>query len=274
LLQVIEREAVSILSLVGNAFGRPFLDALNAAPQPPQSLTTILNSAAAMTPTVKTALIEAVPGLKIVDTFGSSEAGPLAKHVASAGGNTAAAPKTLGESVVLSADMTRLEAPGHSDLGWLATSGAVPLGYLGDAEKTAATFPVIDGVRYAVPGDRARLLTDGEIEFHGRDSSSINTGGEKVFAEEVEQAVGRHVAVADVLVSSRPSERWGEEVVAVVELKPGQAASERDLVEAAGEFIARYKLPKAIKIVEAVKRHDNGKPDYRWAKRVAEGESV
>ena len=113
-------------------------------------------------------------------------------------------------------------APGHEGLGWLAQSGAVPLGYLGDAEKTARTFPVIDGMRYSIPGDRARLLADGEIELLGRDSVTINSGGEKIFAEEVEQAIAGHPAVADVVVAGRPSERWGQEVVAVVQLADGQ----------------------------------------------------
>src|SRR5690606_18270837 len=118
-------------------------------------------------------------------------------------------------SAVVSEDRTRILSPGDQELGWLTQTGRVPLGYLGDPEKTQATFPVIDGRRHAVPGDRARVLADGSIELHGRDSVTINTGGEKVFAEEVEVAVKAHPAVFDCLVVGRPSERWGQEVVAV-----------------------------------------------------------
>jgi len=270
LLDVIEREQVNVLSLVGDAFGRPFIDALDTRAAPPPSLTHILNGGAAMSPATKAALLGRLPGARIIDTIGSSEAGPLARQITTSAAAAKQAPKAIAGSVVLNADMTRLEPPGHIALGWLATTGRVPLGYLGDEAKTKATFPIVDGVRYAVPGDRARLLKDGSIEFHGRDSSSINTGGEKVFAEEVEQAIALHPDVVDVLVSWRPSERWGQEIVAMVQLKPKSTAAPADLTAAAAEMIARYKLPKAIILVDAVKRHDNGKPDYRWAKQMAD----
>ena len=129
--------------------------------------------------------------------------------------------------------------------GWLARRDLVPLGYLGDAAKTARTFPVIDGVRYSVPGDRANVLADGRIELLGRDSVTINSGGEKIFAEEVERAIAAHPGVYDVVVVGRPSERWGSEVVAVVQLAEGATATDEELVEAAGRHIARYKIPKA-----------------------------
>ena len=127
----------------------------------------------------------------------------------------------------------------------------MPLGYLGDADKTARTFPVIDGMRYSVPGDRARHLASGEVELLGRDSVTINSGGEKIFAEEVERAIAGHPAVHDVVVVGRPSERWGSEVVALVELSEGASASEDDIVTHAGQHIARYKLPKAVKFLPA-----------------------
>ena len=142
----------------------------------------------------------------------------------------------------------------------------MPLGYLGDAEKTARTFPVIDGVRYSVPGDRAVWRADGIIELLGRDSVTINSGGEKIFAEEVEQAIAQHPDVADVVVCGRPSERWGSEVVAVVQLPPGAPVTEDDLLEEAGKHVARYKLPKAMLFLDEVVRSPAGKADYRWAK--------
>ncbi|MEO9224237.1 MAG: acyl-CoA synthetase, partial [Acidimicrobiales bacterium] len=151
----------------------------------------------------------------------------------------------------------------------LAQGGRVPRGYLGDPAKTAATFPVVDGVRYAVPGDRARLGTDGGIELLGRDSVTINSGGEKIFAEEVEDALKGHPAVYDALVVGRPSARWGQEVVAVVQLRDGADPPDTDLAAAAGARLARYKLPKAYVRVPAIQRSPSGKPDYTWGRAVA-----
>jgi 3-oxocholest-4-en-26-oate---CoA ligase len=159
--------------------------------------------------------------------------------------------------------------PGADELGWLAQTGRVPRGYLGDPEKSARTFPEVDGVRHAVAGDRARVLADGSVELVGRDSVTINTGGEKVFAEEVEQAIKRHPDVFDVVVVGRPSERWGQEVVAVVQLRDGREPADEELRAAAAEHIARYKLPKVVVRVPVVERSPSGKPDYRWAARVA-----
>ena len=134
---------------------------------------------------------------------------------------------------MLSAELDGVLSPGAEEVGWLAQGGRVPLGYLGDPEKTAATFPRIDGRRYAVAGDRARHGADGRIELRGRDSVCINTGGEKVFAEEVETAVKSHPAVFDAVVCGRPSPRWGEEVVAVVQLRDGATVEDHELVEVA-----------------------------------------
>ena len=156
-------------------------------------------------------------------------------------------------------------APGHEGTGWLAQSGPIPLGYLGDAARTSATFPTIDGTRYSIPGDRAIWRADGIIELLGRDSVTINSGGEKIFAEEVERALGNHPAVYDVIVVGRPSERWGSEVVAVVQLAEGATASADDLLAEAARHIARYKLPKAVVFRDEIKRSPAGKADYRWA---------
>jgi acyl-CoA synthetase (AMP-forming)/AMP-acid ligase II len=154
-------------------------------------------------------------------------------------------------------------------VGWLARRDLIPLGYLGDEAKTARTFPVIDGVRWSVPGDKARYLPDGRIELLGRDSVTINSGGEKIFAEEVERAVAAHPHIYDVVVVGRPSERWGSEVVAIVQLAEGTEASDEELAETAGRTIARYKVPKAFVRVDKVLRSPAGKADYRWAKSVA-----
>lgn len=172
---------------------------------------------------------------------------------------------------MLNADRTGVLAPGALDLGWLAQTGRMPRGYLGDPDKTTRTFPLVEGVRYAVAGDRARSLADGSIELHGRDSVTINTGGEKVFAEEVEKALKHHPAVFDAVVVGRPSARWGQEVVAVVQLRLGTDPTDDELRATAAEHVARYKLPKAVVRVPVVERSPSGKPDYRWAAEQATG---
>ena len=169
-------------------------------------------------------------------------------------------------AVVVSEDMTRVLSPGDDEIGWLAQQTLIPLGYLGDADKTARTFPVIEGIRHSVPGDRARWDADGQIELLGRDSVTINSGGEKIFAEEVEAAIAKHPAVCDVVVTGRPSVKWGNEVVAIVQLVDGQRADAESIIAEAAHHIARYKLPKEIVFCKRVQRSPSGKADYRWAK--------
>ena len=164
--------------------------------------------------------------------------------------------------------LTRSLEPGEGG-GWLAQRGRVPLGYLGDPDKTARTFPVIDGVRYSIPGDRAELLEDGRIVLLGRDGVTINSGGEKIFVEEVERALAAHPDVRDVIVVGRPSERWGSEAVAVVQLVPGSTATDAELLAECGRHVARYKVPKALIRTDAVERSPSGKADYRWARQLA-----
>ena len=146
----------------------------------------------------------------------------------------------------------------------------MPLGYLGDRKKPEETFPIIDGERVAVPGDRARLTPDGEIVLLGRDALVVNSGGEKIFVEEVEEAIRRHPDVADAVVVGRPSDRFGQEVVAIVQLRPGATPEPSELREFTAQSIARFKAPRAIAFCERVQRHASGKPDYQWARSVAE----
>ena len=179
------------------------------------------NGGAPLTPAVRAMAVARIPNLVISDSAGSSETGAQ-MHVTSMDdvevGSFLPGPGTRGGR---RDPVTRVLEPGHEGNGWLAQTGNVPLGYLGDPEKTARTFPVIDGVRYSIPGDRARHRADGQIELLGRDSVTVNSGGEKIFVEEVERAIAGHPAVADVVVTGRPSERWGQEVVAVVQLADG-----------------------------------------------------
>ncbi len=265
--ETIDREQVNIALIVGDAFGRPMLDELDRTPHELSSLVLLISGGAALTAPVKTALLDRLPSLAIMDGLGSSETGQQASQVVSAGAPITTGTFKPGKGLaIVSADLDlRLEA-GHEDLGWLAQFGRVPLGYLGDGEKTARTFPVIDGVRYSVPGDRARLTTDGNLELHGRDSVTINSGGEKIFAEEVEAALAHHPAVYDVIVTGRPSERWGSEVVAIVQFRHGFTASYEDLTVTCAEHIARYKIPKDLIVVDRIERSPAGKADYRWAR--------
>jgi fatty-acyl-CoA synthase len=172
-------------------------------------------------------------------------------------------------NVVLSADLDRVLVAGDAEIGWLAKTGLLALGYLGDPKKTRNTYPTVDGVRYAVPGDRARITSAGEVELHGRDSVTINSGGEKIFAEEVEAAIKAHRGVYDCVVAGRPSTKWGSEVVAIVRIREGHEVDDRSLLAEAERHIARYKLPKSIIYVDEIVRSPSGKADYRWAAATA-----
>ncbi len=266
----IERERVFTLSIVGDAFARPLLEQLKARSYDLSSLRILGSGGAMLSPQFKRALFEKLPDLTIFDAFGASETGAQGTAVTTAGQEVTSTAFRMDEnSVVLDAAMTRRLEPGEDEIGWVARLGYMPLGYLNDEAKTKATYPTVDGVRYAVPGDRARPLADGSIEVFGRDSVCINTGGEKVFVEEVEKALKSHPGVYDVLVIGTPSEHWGEQVTAVVALQPGAKVSEDELLEAAAGELARYKLPKAFVFVDSIVRTVSGKPDYRWAKKTA-----
>lgn len=271
-LDCCERERVSSLLIVGDAFARPLIDELRRQPRDLSALRFVITGGAILSAAVKDELLALLPALQIIDVLGSSESGRqgMQRSVTTADANAARPGSFAREAraVVLSEDLSRALIPGEDAIGWLAQGGRVPRGYLGDPAKTAATFPVVDGVRYAVPGDRARLGADGGIELLGRDSVTINSGGEKIFAEEVEDALKGHPAVYDALVVGRPSERWGQEVVAVVQLRGGADPPDTDLAAAAGARLARYKLPKAYVRVPAIQRSPSGKPDYTWGRAV------
>ncbi|OMC53609.1 acyl-CoA synthetase [Mycobacterium sp. IS-836] len=269
-VRTIERERLPVVTVVGDAMARPLLAAIEKGTADVSSLGVIANGGALLTPYVKQRLIEALPNAVVVDGVGSSETGAQMHHLSSSGAVSTGTFNAGPDTFVAAEDLSAILPPGHDGMGWLAQRGYVPLGYKGDAAKTAKTFPVIDGVRYAIPGDRARHRADGSIELLGRDSVTINSGGEKIFVEEVETAIASHPAVADVVVAGRPSERWGQEVVAVVALAEGAEASADELVAHAAQSLARYKLPKAIVFRPAVERSPSGKADYRWAREQAE----
>ncbi len=274
-LELIQREAVEILLIVGDAFGRPIIQAIEAGDYQLDSLLITVSGGASLSPGIKDRLLAAVPTMMVLDGLGASETGQQASQLSFAGQAAKTGVFAPGSGMcVLSEDFSELLPPGHEGIGWVAQTDRVPLGYLGDEHKSAVTFPVLHGVRYSIPGDRGRLLTDGRVELFGRDSATINSGGEKIFAEEVEQALLRHPSVADCVVAGRPSQRWGNEVVAIVQLGEGISASDADLREEAGRHVARYKLPKAILRVDQVRRSPSGKADYRWAAEVAQSAQV
>jgi len=269
--RTVERERVVQLTIVGDAFARPLIDQLHKASYDLSSLQILGSGGAILSPPFKKAFLELLPHIMIVDGFGASETGAQGTMVAAAGMMelTPSAFRMDEHTVVLDEGLSRRLQPGEEEIGWVARSGHVPLGYLGDEARTRRTYPVIDGVRYSVPGDRGQVAPDGTIRFLGRDSVCINSGGEKIFAEEVERALKHHPAVYDVLVTATPNERWGEQVTAVIALRSGTTATEEDLREAAAGSLARYKLPKAFVFVDTIVRSASGKPDYRWAKETA-----
>ncbi|MET0729150.1 MAG: acyl-CoA synthetase [Acidimicrobiales bacterium] len=266
------RERVDILLIVGDAFGRPLVDELERAvasghPYDLSSLLLIVSGGAPLNSTLKDRFLARLPTAVVMDSVGASETGSQLSHTSAPGRAATTGRFTPGPgAAVLSDDLDGELEPGHEHAGWLAQRARVPLGYLGDAATTTRTFPVVNGTRYSVPGDRARLTGDGSIELLGRDSVTINSGGEKIFAEEVEQALAHHPDVYDVVVAGRASERWGQEVVAVVQLRRGAARDEQALLDEAARHVARYKLPKSFRFVPEILRSPAGKADYRWAR--------
>ena len=268
-LALTSREKVVAISLVGDAIARPLVDELESGNYDLSALGAITNGGAAMSPTVRTRLRKALPNIAVLDAVGSSESGLQLNAVAA--GDLADPVSTFTpqpDTAVLAPDRESVLPTGAGE-GWLARRNLVPLGYLGDAEKTANTFPTIDGVRWSIPGDRAVSLSDGRIELLGRDSVTINSGGEKIFVEEVERALATHPSVYDVVVVGRPSERWGSEVVAVVALGSGHVVTDEDLTATCRAQIAGYKVPKAFIRTPAIVRSPAGKADYRWAADLA-----
>ncbi|WP_106397991.1 AMP-binding protein [Actinocorallia populi] len=259
-VDLLEREGVSRMPVIGDAFVRPLVAELESRPRELPRLRQIVNSGAAINPVTKARLAELLPGTRIIDIVGSSESG---FQITRTGGADTPFLPTPG-AAVLSQDRTRKLEPGEDELGWLAKGGSIPLGYLGDPKKTTATFVRIGDYRCVIPGDRARLRADGFVEMHGRDSMTINTGGEKVFAEEVEAVVRAVPGVAEALVLGRPSERWGTEIVAVVRL--AEELSDEHLRQACAARLARYKVPKSFIRTEDGLRLPNGKADYAAAR--------
>jgi 3-oxocholest-4-en-26-oate---CoA ligase len=271
LWRCIEREQANFLVIVGDAFARPLVDALRSPEGRALDVSccrVLLSGGAILSPTVKQDLVDELPGTLIVDGYGASETGGQGQSVTVAGGEISGAPRFQMNDETMVLD-DHLRPAGLGAVGRLARRGHIPLGYYKDPEKSAATFPVIDGVRWSVPGDHAVLDADGMITLLGRGSVSINTGGEKVYPEEVEAALKSHTGVQDVLVVGVPDPRWGERVVAIVQERPGAHVALDVLQAHAGIHVARYKVPRDVVVVDEIVRSPSGKPDYRWARATA-----
>ena len=209
--------------------------------------------------------------LTLFDSLGSSESVGQASQVSRRDADPARTGRfVIGPTTSVITDNGRTVEPGSGDVGRLANRGSIPLGYYKDPVKTDETFPTIDGVRWSIPGDYATVEADGTITLLGRGSVCINSGGEKIYPEEVEEALKTHPAVHDTNVVGLPDERWGQSVTAVVSIEPGHEATDDDLIAHARTRIAAYKTPKRIVRVPEVVRSPNGKPDYQWAKETAE----
>ncbi|OBG64995.1 MULTISPECIES: acyl-CoA synthetase [unclassified Mycobacterium] len=263
-----EREKVGMMTMVGDAYAGPLIEELRTRAYDLSSLQAIGTGGAATNAKHKRALMECLPHITIIEGYGSSESGNMAfGH--SREGNASETFQPREGATVVSADRSRFLRPGEQEVGWAARTGRIPLGYFGDPEATQRTFPEIDGRRVVVPGDRASLEADGTIRLFGRDSLVVNTGGEKVFVEEVEEVLRALPGILDALVVGRPSERWGEEVVALVATHPDAHLSRDALHGACTTQLAHFKAPKAFIFVERIERLGNGKPNYRWAKERA-----
>jgi 3-oxocholest-4-en-26-oate---CoA ligase len=268
LLDTIDRESVTVVAIVGDVFSKPILRALDEHPDRWSlgTLRVLVSSGAIWSAEVKADLLARFPRLTLIDTFASSEAVGMGKTVSKAGTEGATGKFELGEHTRVVTEDGRDVVPGSGEVGLVAVGGFQPSGYYKDEAKSAATFRTIDGRRYSIPGDHASVEADGSLTFLGRGSSCINTGGEKVYPEEVEQVLQAHAAVRDVVVVGVPDERFGEAVVALVE----GDADVTELDALARAHLAGYKAPKRILVVDSVERAPNGKVDRKRLRQRAE----
>ncbi len=271
LLDTVEREKVNMIAIVGDAFAKPILRALDAEPGrwDLSSLLVFTSSGVMFSEPTKEGLLKHVPTMMIIDAFSSSEAVGMGQSISSAGGTADTARFTVGENArVLDEDGADV-VPGSGQVGRMAVGGFQPVGYYKDDAKTSATFLTVDGRRYSVPGDFASVEADGTITLLGRGSVCINTGGEKVFPEEVEEALKTHPAVRDAVAVGVPDDKFGEAITAVVELGPDADLDEAGIIGHVKGQLAAFKAPKRVLAVDTIGRAANGKVDYRRLKRYA-----
>lgn len=274
---IVERERVNVINMTGDAMGRPLIEALREKSYDLSSLMIVTSSAAIFSPSVKLEFLDRIPHLMLLDALGASEQGMTGIMFVTR--ESLLAPQEKNEAkglrinpgrdvTVLGDDMKPL-APGSGKIGKLARGGNVPFGYYKDPKKTAEVFVEVDGKRWAIAGDLATIDADGSIVMFGRGSTSINSGGEKIYPEEVEAALKAHPAVFDCLVVGVPDERWGQRVAAVVQVRDGASLTLEELDRHARSVIAGYKIPRELHLVPEIRRAPSGKPDYPWAQKVA-----
>ncbi len=272
MFELVERHRITDVVIVGDAFAKPMLAALDDAaargsPYDLASLKTITSSGVMWSAETKAGLLKH-HDMTLVDAMGSTEGG-MGSAISTREAGARTAKFTLNPGVKVFTDDGREVQAGSGEIGKIATTGLVPIGYYKDPKKSAETFREIDGVRYSFPGDYAQVEADGTITLLGRGSVCINTAGEKVFPEEVEEVVKQHPGVYDCLVVGVPDDRFGERVVAVVSSRDEATIDDQALIQFSHDHLAGYKTPRQIVVVDQVRRAPNGKADYKWAKNIA-----
>ena len=266
--RAVERYKISGIMVVGDAMARPLIEAYTAGGYDGSSIISISSNGALFSQSVKDAVFAAFPNVVVTDAIGSSETGFTGLGFASAGGQQRGGPTVSpGPSTIVIDEEGKRVGPGET--GRIARGGHIPLGYYKDPVKTAAMFVEVDGERYVVPGDFARVEEDGAITLLGRGSACVNTGGEKVFPEEVESALKRHPAVFDALVVGIPDDRLGQQVAAIVQPRPGKEVDLADLESVVRGHVAGYKVPRTVWLTDSIGRTPSGKADYVWARKFA-----
>jgi len=270
---LVGRYGIRTLAIVGDVFGRPILEALdraeaNGTPYDLSTLTRIHSVGVTWSAPIKKGLLRH-GDFVLADAIAATEGGGFASSEIRRGDDVETAHFRLGPNGRVLDEDDHDVVPGSGTVGLLAAAGSLPKGYLGDPEKTARTFRMIDGVRHVVPGDMATIEADGTVVLLGRSSEVVNTGGEKVFVEEVEQVIATHPDVADVVVVGVPDDRWGHRIAALVALDPGASLTDRQVIDYVGEELADHKRPRQVVFVERVERSPSGKADRNWAKELA-----
>ncbi|HEY1826425.1 MAG TPA: acyl-CoA synthetase [Acidimicrobiales bacterium] len=277
--RLVGAEKVNSVMITGDAMGKPLIETLRDSDEEfdLSTLLAVVSSAALFSAPVKDEFFTQLPNLVITDAIGSSEGGNNGMTVITAGNTAMKSGPTvhlLGATVVFDEDLNEVE-PGSGVIGKIARSGDIPIGYYNDPKKTAEVFQTVRGTRYVMPGDFATVEADGSITLLGRGSIVINSGGEKIFPEEVESAVRSHPDVQDAIVCGAPDERWGQTVAAIIQPRVGhEPPSLEQIQEHCRTSIAGYKLPRRLHVVELIERAPSGKPDYRWAATIVTGGDV
>ena len=276
--EVVAKEKVMNLTIMGDAMGRPLCDALPRAIEKGLDLSSLFvlsSTASVFSASIKDTILEYLPNLFLIDAVGSSETGATGVNIHTKDGklkDSGGGPKFTKPnfSEILNLDTKEVIPPSDTEtIGYLARKGHVPVAYYKDEEKSKKTFIEVGGERYSIPGDMAKYEEDGQMTLLGRGSVSINSGGEKIFPEEVEMALKAHPNIFDCLVVGVKDDRWGQKVVAVIQRRENDELSLDDIKDVASKYIASYKMPKEIVFSELIERAPSGKPNYQWAQEFA-----